>query len=447
LIRHPIFIIAVAGILIRLIMLPITEVGFDSDYWATIIRNLNSGEGLYGLEGYYYTPVWGYFLSFMSAVQSLFTNIDVMGLRIPAAFSVETYKDWFFSATFSATITSVKFNFFIKIPFLISDLIVGYLIYWLIKDKTGDMKKATYGFALWFLCPLVICVTSISGMFDTFSVMFTLLCIVMVRKDKLFLAGVLFSFAILTKFFPVYLLFIILAYIIVRHRDDGTAVKAIIKAAAGALLAFIIIMLPQIIGGDLAESMSFISTRVGGNTETLFDVMREYGAVMLYAVSIPVSILLGYMLTKKSKDDLDRSFIKYALFIIAFIFLYPPTPQYLVLLVPFLAIFIVTRDSKFKWSWILVSLGGTIFLLASSFTLLMSLGEFTNIVSVDYLVSMIQWAQSSGSLGIPPMYLVYIIGGVIEYVGILSVVVLILKEKYIDRLKCTGSADTEAVEK
>ncbi|MCL2334140.1 MAG: glycosyltransferase family 39 protein [Candidatus Methanoplasma sp.] len=436
LVMHPIFIIAIAGILVRLMLFPIATVGYDSDFWATIIRNLNSGQGLYGLEGYYYTPVWGYILSFMSMLQGLFLNIADMGTRVIEAFPLEGYTNWFFSST----ATTVSFNIMVKTAYLISDLLVGYLIYWLIKDKTGDTKKATIGFALWFLCPLVIGVTSVSGMFDTFSVLFILLCIVLVRKDKLFLAGIIFTLAVLTKFFPAYLLFPLLAYIIVMHREDGTMVKSLSKAAIGAALAFVVIMLPQIIHGDLAQSILFATNRMGGGGDgSLVGFITAYVPIIFYISCMLVSFLLAIRLSKKDKDKLDDSLFKYLFFMVAFIFLYPPTPQYLVLLIPFLSIYIVMWDSKFKWSWLIISLGGILFVFAGNFVLFLSLGTFTGVMSLDQIMSGVAWFQTPGFIGLTPMAAMYVTSAAIQYVGILSAVVMMLREKYIERKESKDS--------
>ena len=55
--EHPLLTITIIGVIIRLLMIPITLV-YDSNYWAIVIRNIETGSGLYELEGYYYTPVW-----------------------------------------------------------------------------------------------------------------------------------------------------------------------------------------------------------------------------------------------------------------------------------------------------------------------------------------------------------------------------------------------------
>ena len=49
-IRHPILWILVIGIAVRLLASALSIV-YDADYWALVIRNIETGEGLYGVEG------------------------------------------------------------------------------------------------------------------------------------------------------------------------------------------------------------------------------------------------------------------------------------------------------------------------------------------------------------------------------------------------------------
>ena len=402
LIVHPIFIIAIIGIAARLALIPILQYGYDMDYWAVIIRNLESGQGLYAVEGYYYTPVWGYFLSFLSMIQSLFLHIDIMGLRVPETFALESLY-W----GITSNVTAVAFNTFIKTPLVIIDILVGYLIYWLIKDRTQDMKKATIGFALWILCPLVIVVTSAAGMFDSLSVLFALLCIIMLRKDKLFLAGVLFTFAVLTKFFPVYLLFILMAYVIVVHRSDGKMVRSLLTAGAGTLAAFLVLMLPMILNGEFTDSFDFLTSRaVGNNTEMYFGFNMN---IMVNVFCFAAALLAGYLLSQKSKEKVDDYFFIYALPLVLIPFMIPGLPQYLVLTMPFLIMIIVCRNHRYLWIWLLLTIGGTLFVLARYFGLMVSLGVFTDLVPLDHVISMIFAFEDPFIFGMGPTELTYYI--------------------------------------
>ena len=57
-VRTPLFKVIVIGLLIRILMIPLCH-PYDSNFWTIVIRNAESGYGLYQMEGYYYTPVWG----------------------------------------------------------------------------------------------------------------------------------------------------------------------------------------------------------------------------------------------------------------------------------------------------------------------------------------------------------------------------------------------------
>lgn len=424
--KRPVVLVLVAGILIRLLIFPFMEVGYDSDFWALIIRNMEGGEGLYGLEGYYYTPIWGYVLGAVSVFQEAFLNIGDMGARFVEVFPAESFEGFFFSSN----VTTVAFNFWVKIPFLISDILVGWLVYRLVKEKTGSEKKATIGFALWFLCPMIICVTSISGMFDTFAVLFTLLSIILVRKDHMLMGGVMLAMAVLTKFFPAYLAFIILAYILAKHKGDGTALKNAVYFVAGAIIAFLVFMLPQIMDGTFVESFLFIINRSGIESTTLLDTLKGVSALMVYGVLIPVSAYLAYRLyrTDKGKDD---TLFKYSLLIIALLFLYPPTPQYLVLIIPFLAYYLMTADPDLKKSWILISVGATVFVLAGGAFHFFSFGAFLGTLQLEHIMEIAVQLQQPWLLGFSMTQYVYTIAGAIQYIGVLSVLYLLfIKSKY-----------------
>ena len=433
-VRNPLFIIVVVGVAIRLILMPTLQQGYDSDYWAVIIRNLESGAGLYKVDGYYYSPVWGYFLGVFSLLMENLSNVEIMGARIFDLLFVETYV----GAPFTATLTTPIFNFIVKIPFLISDLIVGYLIYWMVRDKTQNIRKATIGFALWFLCPAVIIVTSVSGMFDTFSVLFILLCFIAIRKGQSFLGGALFTIAVMTKFFPIYLIFILAMYILKKHREDGDAFKHMVCAVLGAALMLLIIILPQILEGNLSESFSFITNRAasgGGGEATILDMLRSRGAIFIYGISIVVAAVLALMLYRSKKEELDNDLFKYSLIITAFIFLYPPLPQYVVLLIAFLVCYMSISNLKLKLSWLLLSIGSAGFVLGGNFTLLMSLASFTDIISLEYVSSMVMAMQEPIFLAFNTTDILYGVFAVIQSVGI----VLILRAFIQDRLRQRSS--------
>ncbi|MDR3283228.1 MAG: glycosyltransferase 87 family protein [Candidatus Methanoplasma sp.] len=428
LLRRPVVSVLLVGIAVRLAIFPFMEVGYDSDFWALIIRNMQSGEGLYGLEGYYYTPVWGYILGVVSLLGETFLNIGVMGERLVGALPAESYTAWFLSGT----VTTVPFNIWIKLSLLVSDILVGYTVYRLVKDKTGDEKKAALGFALWFLCPAVICVTSISGMFDTFSVLFTLLSLMLVRKDRPFLGGSMLALAVLTKFFPAYLFFVLIAYIAMKHRDDRKAARGIACFCAGMTAMALVMVLPQILDGTVLESLLFMTNRASGGGGTLIGMLTGLGAVSIYGLLVPASAYLALRMYRSRRDP-DSSLFKYALLIVALVFIYPPTPQYLMLLIPFLAYYSVVADREFLRGWAVVSVGAAAFVLAGNFFHMLSFGAFLGPDQLAHIMELAAASQQTLFLGQSAMGIAYTLAGAVQYLGVLSVLYIFLRNHALSR--------------
>jgi|GEM_PF-574558 len=467
LIKHPLIIISMIAIAIRLVLMATLQFGYDSDAWATVVRNMESGNGLYELDGYYYTPIWGYILGATTFFQEMFLNITQLGIRVPEMFPIESDPMMLLNlpiVIFTSTVTSPAFNFAYEMPFLLCDLLVGYLIYWLVKDFTGSQRKGIIGFSLWMLCPLVIAITSVAGMFDTFSVLFILLSIILIRRDQTFLGGVMFTLAALTKFFPSFFLPILVAYVLMRHKGDGAALKHVAKGAIGMIAMFIVVMLPQILDGTFVQSFSFIFSRASdGSGESLTSLASSNihliaiaaicalalvliyvlwgritacmgrhskhvgyaiialmlifaliiliegslidrisnaegdalirsivgkSAILAYGIIALVSMLLGYRLYKSNWEDLEHLMFKYLLIISVALFLYPSTPQYIVLLILFITLYTMMFDSRFMICWVLVSTwtAATVF-FRGDVLLLTSLSAFTDIIPMESLVS------------------------------------------------------------
>ena len=111
-------------------------------------------------------------------------------------------------------------------------------------------------------------------MFDTVSATVTLLCVAMVLRNHYFMAGMMLGAATLLKLFPGFLIFVLAAYVLARHRDDGTSTRRLMEAASGAVVSVIILLLPQILSGDLSSAFAFLTER-SGNMGTSIDGIRD----------------------------------------------------------------------------------------------------------------------------------------------------------------------------
>ncbi len=418
-VRKPWFIIILVGVAIRLVLMPLLSFSYDSNYWAMTMSHLQAGLGLYGLEGYYYTPVWGYIIGLLAPLQEMFLGVDIYGLRVTGAFPLEAFMN---NGPFylSATVTSVEFNFWIKFPIMICDIIVGYLVYRLIKDRSGDEKKAVKGLALWFLCPLTIIVTSVCGMFDVFSVMFTLLSVLLIYHDKCFLGGVTFSFAVLTKFFPGFLIFILVAYVLAKHKNDGLKYRKLAYAILGASIAFVVIMLPQIFDGTFMEAFTFLSSRTGSGGGSSIGTMLVSKTAMLYFTAVLcLTAVIAWWVYKTNDAGRDKAFFMACALAVGALFVYPPSPQYILLFIPFLAYAIVMADRRFTKSWVMISVGGLVMVLSYNSSLLLGLAAHTGWLSVDSVVSVMTAFQSPLVFGVSAHFVLLATGSILVLAGML----------------------------
>jgi Predicted integral membrane protein len=310
-----------------------------------------------------------------------------------------------------------------------SDIIVGYLIFWLIRDFTDDHKKATMGFLLWFLCPFVIISGSVIGMFDTISVMMLLLAVVMLRKGRYAESGVMLCMATLVKFFPGFLVFIFLAYIMSKHREEGRR-KPVAHFAIGLLVTAFVILLPQMLDGTIADCFLFITSRLtnGTGAESL-GVISGYAALIINILALAVAIYCAMLIERSEGKDLDMRFMDAALIIIAVLFLYPPLPQYVLLLLPFL-LFAMAFEKRYILPCILLFIGTTISAIAGGPTDLVSIAVFTDLISLDPLLGIID-GYTAPIFGDSPLILIGYVGSAIQYAGILFV----LWVRFGDRMK------------
>ncbi len=415
-IRHPILVTIVIGVIINILMMTLAFL-YDTNYWAVVVKNIQMGEGLYGLRGYYYTPVWGYILGFVSMFDSFFFDIGEMGVRLMELLGYENgnYMD------FSANVTSIGFMMSYKLVIMVFDVVLAYLMYWLVKDVTKDERKAQLAFVLTFLCPTILASYTVLGMPDVVSATMLVLSIVLLRRDHPMSAGACFAVAVLNKFFPALVFFPIVAYAFSRGADKREGVENVVKAFAGALLMSVIIMLPHLLDGNIMSAFSFLTDRAEVSSEAgILDHLISYSAVIVTLVSIAVSLFLGMRLIRNRSegDDINR-FMWYSLVSLAVAFIYPPNPQYTMSLFPFLVYCIVMLPKGLMGSWISMSVGGFMQSTSALSTLLLPLAVFTGIISVDAVMAATE--MLCGDLPLTYMEIFAMIGNVIQYVGILLI--------------------------
>jgi len=409
-IRHPLLTVFLIGTIIRIAIGPLSIV-YDSDFWVLVIRNLEAGEGLYGMHGYFYTPVWGYILGLVAALQDVFLDIGESAVRVTEALFVEGSGPYF-----SATIPSLAMIYSIKVPLYICDAISAFVVIKLVEEKTEDRGKALLAFTLTFLSPVLLMSSGVISMPDTISAMFAVLTIYCLTRGHHFVAGMTFSIAVLVKFFPAFMFFVLVGYILARDADDTRRAMANVGVAAlGAAAIVFAIFLPQIMEGSLESCFRFISDRTGTSAEDGFaSLIAGIFRFMVYGAVLLISVYIGHRMSRCREEDLELVLMRNCFVIATLLLVYPPTTQYIVILVPFLAYWIAVSDRRFILSWKILAVGAVIYESASIALQLLPSAVWAGVPSIDFAVSAFSFMYSPFIGPVTLGNIQFIIGGVLQ---------------------------------
>jgi hypothetical protein len=394
----------------------------DSYYWFLTSENIVSGFGLYGREGFYYSPPFGYMIGLSTTIGSFIFGIPMFASHIDSLYMLQTFYP------FHPIVTTAAYNITLTIPLIIGDILISYLVYWFVKERTGDAKKALTAFMLCFLCPLLIFGSSIHGMMDVYSALLAFAALIFISKERYFLAGTAWSAAVFTKVFPGLLLPIFMAFIIRRHKGDIKAIATRIgQAAAGGIFSFLIIYYPVLMDGTFIQSWSFLTSRVSGAGSAVseggfsLDQTGFLVGIIAQVAALIFAIYLAYRYTKR-EEDRGRRFFQYALLSVAAAFLWVPMPQYLILLIPFVVFHAVLYDGRYITSWILISAGAVLFIamVEGPLAMLQSLATSTDLMNADSLISYLTHYISSHRIGMYSLVQVIpsVIGAALQFTGV-----------------------------
>jgi len=131
--------------------------------------------------------------------------------------------------------TALAYNIYQLLPFspffyyvllkifpIFGDLATTYIIFLLIKRNTLDIRRAEETSMIFFMCPFVIFISSIWGMFDSISIFLTLLSILLLLSDKPYWSAFALGLGIYFKIIPIIYLPIQLIFI---GKDKGAKVS------------------------------------------------------------------------------------------------------------------------------------------------------------------------------------------------------------------------------
>ena len=411
--------ILILGLAIRLVFVPVFTYPFDIEHWGVILQNTESGNGLFGLTGYFYTPAWGYILGFEDLIINLLPGMTY-GERFTDLLEIEgmvfPYQ--------TATTTTPVFNFAMKLPLILVDVLVGYLIYRLVMSECGDERKAAIGFGLWFLCPIVIYMSSVQAQFDCISALLTLLCVLLVRRNLFFLAGVIFTIAALIKFFPAFCIFLLCVYV-VKATPGRLSWKNLLLSVSGAVLTALVIFLPQILDGTVMNAFSFVFGRTSE-----YDLMLMLRTYPFIAVTLVMLVVLAIFAWRMDDARRKQDFLVLILAMLSICTIFSPGPQYWIVYLPLLSYYIACRDRNRALLICLIAMAiltTTAAFFNNSFSLLTTASEYLHLCEPQTVISWMH-ALDTPVFGTPLTQLVVLIVEFIQLIIMIMIALFLLSD-------------------
>lgn len=166
----------------------------------------------------------------------------------------ENFKHWIFNADSNLVVSDSNFYLYqlaLKFPLLFVDFIIGYLIYLYFKG-TGKEKDSAI---LWFFNPFTIFLIYAYSNIDIYTVLLTLLSLLLFKNKKMLFSAVVLGLAISFKLYP--LLFV--PFFVLSVKDLKEKVMFLVLP----VLTFVLTILPFISKAFVNSALlSGLSTRI-----------------------------------------------------------------------------------------------------------------------------------------------------------------------------------------
>lgn len=216
---------------------------------------------------------------------------------------------------------------FIKLPYLIFDLLLGFILLKLFDSK----EKSILAFTLWMFNPINLYATYMMGQFDIIPTFFIILSIYFVVKHRLEWAGLSLGFGIAFKIFP---LFLVIPLLIL-----GKNYQQKFKLLVLSILPYALSILPYL------SSASFRSTALFANqsSKSLYAGIAVSGGETI--ILFPAALLFFYLVIWFKKRAIETWKIYLTPLLLFFIFTHFH-PQWLLWITPFLILDLVKFNFK-----------------------------------------------------------------------------------------------------
>jgi len=352
------------GTALRLLLAPFTSMPFDMQCWYLIAREPLT------MSTMWIIPLWVLILKALNAVaQSL--SLDMTPTPVS---SLPHEID--LSAQGVQLVTPFSFNILVKLPLIVSDLAVTFLIYKAIADTNSDARSLRAAVLLWYINPFTVAISSGWGMFDTLPALFVTLALYLLTKKptKSNLGTVSIWISVALKLYALALLPATCLYM--RAKKERVALRVLlISIVSAALLSPVslrehiqfftrslltsLLLLPQDSRPDFSMGLSYWTILL------LTPVSASVQVIIMDIVLVLLTGTVTYRLTRlKFQDPQTDLAVAYASSIIViYLSIRGVPPQFFIWSLPLLAILVAKGRLDRRLFWLL-SIIGCLFLLS-----------------------------------------------------------------------------------
>jgi GPI mannosyltransferase 1 subunit M len=375
LLKHKLATILSIGIIIRLILIPLSAHPFDVYAWYNHSTNILQN-GPLALQGF--PPLWyhymmvpiAYVYNWLAGIfhtSAIPMSLLPSGLNFYPSFGIQYVPGWLF-------------NTVVKFPFLLSDILVTLLLYKIVYQLTNKKDLAEKAALLWFLNPVVIWISAGWGMWDTLPALFSLAGFYFTLKKRYAVSAVFISLGVACKLYPLLFVVPILIYI-----QRTTAVEQKRKSTFTFVSVFLIfsllLFLPYLntiinffsnyfLPTTITQTSNFVTDQInnplgfGLTYWTLFLLNRffnfaisssviSFGSLFSVALFI-LGLIVGYWKTTRISFNnyaYDLALIMFLPVAVLFLTYRIICEQFFIWLIPFLIILVIGQRMKPIFYW------------------------------------------------------------------------------------------------
>ncbi len=409
-----ILVMAVAGIVLRLVLAPLTSYTNDDLPWYTMVVSGMQHLPVYARPGFSYPPIWGWILELLGRV------LGALGAT-PATLGVHdatlNQANMLTAGALATTVTSPLFNVCVKSLLIGADLATALLLAGLAPRISDRPRAREWAFGLYFLNPLAINESSVRAGIDGLVALAVVATLAMVAQRRFVLAGAVLAFGVFVKLTPILLAPLVLSALVSvgrhergRWRDSlGEAARLAVGAGAVSVLVVLPLLATGQWSGFLENTFSRTQTglEIGGPAfgglrhfayfAGLLRLSQEHSGLVL-AASLLIEILVVAAMTLwvwfKARQSVLLALIMGSTAVFAVVVATTPTsqPGYVLWFVPGLVLLASVRPRLYLPLLAMLSSAAVVFSLTyySPAQVLFPLAEYTKWVSPRSLANTVK---------------------------------------------------------